>query len=202
MVEMIVVLTILVAVTAGVVALTAPTFTENAKDTATTLSLQELKNLIMGHASQQGYWDDMDEYPRPSALAVSSGHRSNHPQLAMLFVNPDSYTAGGDEVDTNTFDPATKNGWRKGGYVQQATGTYTVNVAAGFTALYGNDGDKAVLDGWGNPIVLQEPTGGTATEKIYSARLVSAGPNGILETDGVNAVPVTTGDDIVLYLRK
>ena len=32
-----------------------------------------------------------------------------------------------------------------------------MNTASNFTVQYGENGDPAVLDGWGNPIVVQNP---------------------------------------------
>ena len=61
-----------------------------------------------------------------------------------------------------------------------------------FTTDYGSDADPAVLDGWGKPIILQEAS-------TQNARLVSAGVDGVLETDP-NDPLASRGDDLVRFL--
>ena len=78
---------------------------------------------------------------------------------------------------TFRFDATYKRGWR-GPYLSQATGSYSINVSSGFTASYGNTGDKALIDAWGNPVVIQNPG---ATNGLQDVRVVSAGPNGIID---------------------
>ena len=68
---------------------------------------------------------------------------------------------------------------------------------------YQSDGDPAVLDTWGAPLVLQRPTAGTDEQRDQNVRLVSAGPNGVLEADPAQLTPTdltTRGDDLVLFL--
>jgi prepilin-type N-terminal cleavage/methylation domain-containing protein len=90
--------------------------------------------------------------------------------------------------------------------------------------LYGKPGDLIAADPWGNPIVLQIPAasafpaGTGEAERFRFARLVSAGPNGIIETpyedhgseklarlagrtSGSNDTPAR-GDDSVLFLMR
>jgi prepilin-type N-terminal cleavage/methylation domain-containing protein len=99
----------------------------------------------------------------------------------------------------------------------------TVAVAAGFGAEFGvadvdgvdpttnatvvtTPGDPTVLDAWGNPIVIQVPnTSGEATPSatdVMYARLVSAGPNGKLETPETERMLATfdRGDDVIMFL--
>ena len=92
---------------------------------------------------------------------------------------------------------------------------------------YGNPGEKAVGDPWGNPYVLQIPPANafaSAAEerRFHYARLVSAGPDGVLQTpcfasgtldadarralrlagrqsDGTAA---SRGDDVVLFIDR
>ena len=82
-------------------------------------------------------------------------------------------------------------------------------------SFYGATGDVAVADVWGNPIVLQIPppeaftVPGDETIRFHYARVVSAGPDGELETprdrlagmasDGSTA---RRGDDLVLFLNR
>ena len=98
----------------------------------------------------------------------------------------------------------------QGPYVQQNGGTYAVNDTNGFTLLYGNDTassssvtDPTVMDAWGRPIVIQVPTTGVGSEPgVNFVRLVSAGPDGVINTPENVAMPTTTerGDDIILFL--
>jgi len=83
------------------------------------------------------------------------------------------------------------------------------------TSPYGQPGDLTVGDPWGNPIVIQVPTAAAfsqptrAEDRLRYARLVSAGPDGVLTTpldrlaglaaDGTKAV---RGDDLVQFLNR
>ena len=84
------------------------------------------------------------------------------PQLRYLFINPltENTLTTADAGSTDmmvTYNPAYRLGWR-GPYVVANNGSvYTINAAAGFLEQYGENGDPAVLDGWGNPIVIQNP---------------------------------------------
>jgi prepilin-type N-terminal cleavage/methylation domain-containing protein len=90
------------------------------------------------------------------------------------------------------FDPNTRLGWR-GPYLLTATGTYPAND------IYGTKDAPAAIDAWGNPIVIQHPTSGDADY----ARLVSAGPDGVLNTPRTADAPSKEicADDVVEYLR-
>ncbi|MEM9826512.1 MAG: type II secretion system protein [Planctomycetota bacterium] len=138
--------------------------------------------------------------------------RPSHPQLKYLYHNPAAYLAADPESIEATsawsYDPSTRRGW-SGPYIDHASGSlgrYAEDSTRGFEPIYGSTGDPAPLDGWGNPIVLQQPvvTGGvhSATSVRY-ARLVSAGPDGILSTPPLTALPSPgeIGDDIVSYLE-
>lgn len=96
------------------------------------------------------------------------------------------------------------------------------------TTAYGVAGELALADPWGNPYILQIPPGRvferpTSKRRMYFARLVSAGPNGIVETpcfpikEEQNAeekcfcrlggrlesgAVAARGDDIVLFLTR
>jgi len=103
------------------------------------------------------------------------------------------------------------------------------------SAAYGFPGEPALRDPWGNPYVLQIPppqafskAGGALAdvpdeERFRYARLVSAGPDGVLSTPcffgNTNATgsawgpeqrrasifggrPAERGDDLVLFLRR
>jgi len=186
--ELVVVIVILAALAALVVPLISNTVGDSQQ--ATTLaSMRQLQDVITNR-----YWSEMDGVLRetdnslvpgfPQANPLSDEGRTPHyPQLAFLFRSPSACPP---------FDAVSRRGWH-GPYLQHSGGRYT--ITGSFTALYGLTGDPAVLDGWGNPIVLQRPT-------VESARLVSAGPDGILQTDVSVAMPTKTacGDDLVVFL--
>ena len=114
-------------------------------------------------------------------------------------------------------------------------GFHTMQVSTNGTRTYSyyartaegeGDGDWAKLDPWGNPYVVQvpgarafpagaRPEGGRADDAFAErrwrwARLVSAGPDGVLETPreelcaGLDADGTTErrGDDLVLFLNR
>lgn len=169
-------------------------------DDVTRQSLLRLRDVIVGT-----YHDDLDGLPRPGGPALSAG-RADHPQLAYLFLNPETHLDGNSltrDYDT-TFDPVSRRGWRGPYLLSNGSGfAYLVDAQRGFGTRYGEDGDPAVLDGWGNPIVLQEPVDPAATEfdRTRHARLVSAGPDGVLDTPPDVLLPSDTqrGDDLVLF---
>ena len=170
-------------------------------DDATRQSLLRLREVIVGT-----YHDDMDSLPRPGEDALLAG-RADHPQLAYLFLNPETHLDGHSftrDYDT-TFDPISRRGWR-GPYLLSngSRFTYLVNAERGYGTRYGEDGDPAVLDGWGNPIVLQEPVdlAAAAFDRRRHARLVSAGPDGVLDTPADVLLPSAAerADDLVLFL--
>lgn len=72
---------------------------------------------------------------------------------------------------------------------------------------YGQPGDAAVLDGFGRPVLLQVPctaaNGRPDDDDERHARVVSAGPNGRIETPVAARFPslAACGDDLVVYLR-
>jgi hypothetical protein len=139
------------------------------------------------------YWPDAKgQLPQPNPSV--SPNRVAAPQVRYLFVNPATENA------TITFDPVYKLGWR-GPYVVERSGAlYTVNPASGFAEQYGETGDPTVLDGWGQPIVIQNP--GLLPDGRQDVRLVSAGPDGVLDTPPNVATSALTaaqmGDDIIV----
>ncbi|MCS6851020.1 MAG: prepilin-type N-terminal cleavage/methylation domain-containing protein [Gemmataceae bacterium] len=196
--ELVAVLVILVALAALVVPIVASLSTD-ARDTVTRSTLSALRETIVNR-----YWPDMNgvmsagtvvadglPQPHPDSAQRSPTSREFHPQLAFLF-NPPVASLG--QAQYRLF----RRGWN-GPYVQYTGAIYRDPavmteaqwVARGFSNAYGVTGDPTVLDGWGNPIVLQRPAGAPV-------RLVSAGPNGILET--TEAMPEPASDDISVAL--
>ncbi|MEM9283723.1 MAG: hypothetical protein AAGA96_18020 [Verrucomicrobiota bacterium] len=106
-----------------------------------------------------------------------------------------------DNIDgEDPFQPATKRGWR-GPYIVHEGARYENYIESDTSDNfdddggnpYGINGDPAILDGWGKPVLLQQ----AGTE---DARLVSAGADRTLETDPSNPIDADRGDDIVLFL--
>jgi hypothetical protein len=150
---------------------------------ATQVSLQNVREAIVGSAAGPGYFGDMGQLPAT---------------LKDLFVMP---------AGAAPFNPQTGRGWR-GPYVSLSlTVSYAVDASgkSGFTNTYGQNGDPAPADAWLRPLVLQIPTAATTTadQKTY-ARLVSAGPDGIIQTPGdvLYPTPAVRGDDMVLFLYR
>ncbi|MEM9015802.1 MAG: prepilin-type N-terminal cleavage/methylation domain-containing protein [Verrucomicrobiota bacterium] len=97
----------------------------------------------------------------------------------------------------SSYDPALRRGWR-GPYLFDTGARYGNYIESGDgfpdnADITGIEDDPAILDGWGKPLRLQQPD-------TDDARLVSAGPNQIIETDNTNAVDADRGDDIILFL--
>ena len=151
------------------------------RNTAAQASLVQIRDAIMGTPDHPGFLSDTGRLPVT---------------LTELFNNP--FPSGNP---LSTFNRDTGLGWR-GPYLLNANGTYLINTSKNFIAAYGANGDPAVLDPWGNPFVLQRTTTGS-TDAF--ARLVSAGPSGVIDTPLVYAgtpypQPDARGDDIVLFI--
>lgn len=190
---------------------------------ATEASLTRLKSAMFGSADSPGYWQDMNRdmwfWPRylewlsraPSDAADISGASSDS---AAYFTSMMSFNA------------SRRVGWR-GPYMQFQGDIIPLDAGRGFTARLGGGVYRAPLDAWGNPVVMQWPSSyygsgtvdfgdarGDATMAVFIAsnsRLVSAGPDGILQTElNINSLqtyddfqlnPALVGDDIVLWLQ-
>ena len=186
LVEMVVVIAVLLALAA----LVLPNLTDTksqSMSTTTSASLTAVRDAITGSAAGPGFYGDMGQLPVT---------------LKDLFVAP-SWAAPAMQP----FNPQTGRGWR-GPYVTLSlTVSYPVDSSgnSGFTSAYGQNGDPTPADAWLRPIVLQIPTSAlTAADQKTYARLVSAGPDGIIQTpDNVNyPLPATRGDDLVLFLYR
>ncbi len=154
------------------------------KQIATEATLQRLRETIVGAPNRPGYWNDL--------LAYSGNPTQSPATLRDLFVvNPAL------PVALQTFDPTTHRGWR-GPYLLNPTGTYTVNATNGFTTTFGATGDPALIDAWGSPIIIQWPTGDPTSTYV---RLISAGPNGMIDTALTDLPASSRGDDLVVFLR-
>ncbi len=186
--ELLIVLAIL-AMIGGLVLPAAGRYVSETRETTTRYSLTRLRDVIA-----EVYWQDSGRLPRPSKV---TSERLDHPQLRYLFINPATETAAVD------FDRDYARGWRGPYLVHRDGALYTVssNSTIGFTSRYGLTGDPTVLDGWGRPIVVQDPPLPTASG-LRDVRLVSAGPDGIVQIDPTVATSAlttaNTGDDVWL----
>jgi prepilin-type N-terminal cleavage/methylation domain-containing protein len=193
LIELVVVVAIL-AIVAGFIIPSAVFLENRAKYTTANASLAAIRDAIVGTPSQPGYYSDTGQYPVT---------------LRDLFVNP--------FVSTNplvSFNRDTGRGWR-GPYLTSSIGAlYKDNNSSDasfssgtYPAAYGAIEDPIILDPWGNAIVVQYPqNSGTPDPTNAYGRLISAGPNGIIDTQPgtttSNFYPLSTarGDDIVLFL--
>lgn len=146
--------------------------TVTSEEAVTRTTLREVEKALLGYGNQAGYHAHNLELPT---------------RIAGLLIDVDNRGA---------YDFATKRGWN-GPYLFDTGARYGDVVESGdnFTTAYGTNSDPAILDGWGKPIILQQP------DSIH-ARLVSAGPNHVLETDPNDAIDSDRGDDLVRFLRS
>lgn len=215
--ELLIVLTILVALSTIIVP-TMGYLGRRSQSLAARENLYRLQELVVNR-----YWADMGELPRPAVDLdenVLETGRLDHPQLRYLFVNPDRAANGNDPfIYQKSATLLSGRAWQ-GPYLSHTGARYTVTdtdgTGDGFTSRYGLDDDPAVLDAWGRPIVLQVadesatdlPTDlGEFTEaqiRRLHARLVSAGPDGRIETPTDVLMPTAAdrGDDLVLFLFR
>jgi hypothetical protein len=203
---------ILVAL-AGLIVPVIGSYGRDSRQIATRENLLRLQDLL---ANQ--YKGDMGELPRPN-MAVETT-RKNHPQLRYLFINPDTLDvtpAPGATMLSGRFwrGPYTFHQgarYRDSNSKPPLDASFTNNGAYGLgdDPTTGFGGDPTILDAWANPIVIQEPyeQGGTqfspsATDKTYT-RLVSAGPDGIIQTpENVNMpTKAQRGDDVIIFLYR
>lgn len=155
--------------------------------TVTERSLLAVRNAICGSDGQSGYRADLGELP----LFVSDLFQQPTTLAGQPYLPP----------ELQTFDPVTRRGWR-GPYLEHTGSRYQIVNPLGFTGNYGVDGWPTAVDAWGRPIVLQWPQLGVGIDVRLFVRLVSAGPNGIVETPANVAYPsrASCGDDVVLYV--
>jgi len=190
--ELLIVLAILAAVSTLVLPSVGQRLGEG-RETLTSASLARLRDVVADvycqDARREFTWPNWIPWPNINV----SPTRLSAPQLRYLFVNPDTETA------TVTFDPVYKIGWRGPYVAEHGNQRYTVDMTANFTRQYGESGDPTVWDAWGRPIVIQSP--GLLADGRRDVRLVSAGPNGVLDTPPDVATPALTaaqtGDDLI-----
>ena len=200
--ELVVVLVILIAL-AGVVLPRLLSTDDTARGTVAETSAVTVRDAVMQ------FWSDC-KYAYPTAPVLDQRIQMGH-----LFDIP---TIGSFTI----YDPNVALGWN-GPYLESDGRPYVVDTASGFTMTYGDGSQFAVRDTFinqdldgdgaaesGSPFVIQEPTlaalATTATPytvgDLREVRVVSAGPNGVLEIDEtrfaaeLEAIPALKGDDI------
>lgn len=219
--EMLVVVVILAAVAALVVSNVDRT-RDDAELTVARATMQTMREALVGSPAGPGYLSDMKHVPGFQILAVRT-----HDLLS-----PTSYPLHA------RFDPVANRGWR-GPYLQNAQGVPNANVARGgrfpapgearvegeatfaergffpAASIYGQVDDLTAADPWGSPIVLQVPPlaaftyPSNAAKQFRYARLVSAGPDGVLTVPAdrlasrlMDGTAALRGDDVVLFLDR
>lgn len=185
--ELVVVVALLVVLAGFIIPLAAGQI-DKARTTATNANLVLIRDAIMGTSDKPGFYTDTGQFPKT---------------LKDLFIDPFAST---DPLAT--FNRDTGRGWH-GPYLIPTGSTYPNNFTSTYLA-----GDPAILDAWGQPIVIQIPDpnqfGATASQSFI--RLVSAGPNGVVDTQqnavdpsNTNNVPYpiasSRGDDLVLFIN-
>ena len=222
LVEILVVVAVL-AIVATIAISNVGSVCADSKITVARATLHALRDAVVGSSTGCGYMTDMKCVP---------GFRSANLRTHDLF-EPSSYPAFA------TYDPEAQRGWRgpylraasvantnalRNGLFPAANerrfeGDRTF-LERGFfydslQSYYGATNDVAAADPWGNPIVFQIPPtsafslSANDAKQFRYGRLVSAGPDGVLQTprdrlaglqsDGTCAL---RGDDLVLFLNR
>lgn len=232
-------LTVVLVILAALAALVVPMVGDQQETNATVTnnaSLTALRDSIIGNAGGPGLYADV-------RYAFPSGYDSDDLRVSHLFwnrldgtnTNPviqpyaletrkgwrGPYLRGGAPVlnvrpDAFNIFPASTDRRFDGDTTFAVRGFFP-----GGTTLYGSLGEPAIGDAWGNPVVLQIPSNDpngvafTTPEAAWKyARIVSAGPNGVLNTviNNVhlqalagkqldNSAPARD-DDVVIYLNR
>lgn len=162
LIELLTVLTILIAV-AGLVVPMVGNMQHDARSDVAQVNMRRLRDMVMA------YWSDMDR-----RLPCADEAHASAPQLQYLFMAP-TYLA--PLAHLNSFDPTTRLGWRGPYGMSVGTYPYSASDAGGFTTAFGSSGAPVILDPWNKPFVIQLPSANLA-------RIRSAGPNMVLnDTD-------------------
>jgi len=206
--EMVVVLAILSAITGLLTYSLAPsriTFSSAGRDRTaahivTDTTVQSIFEAVLGAPGAPGYWSDMEKVNVAFPMFV-----------AQLYVGPDQVAVSCPwtmlSANSNTvwfkslvaFNPRTGKGWR-GPYLNATGASYPFTLEATNRYFTGDLHPPALgscpvpLDGWGNPIIIQWGTLDAAEQAAISsgldaaqiqvkhARIISAGPNGVLDS--------------------
>lgn len=223
--ELVLVLVILTALGSMIIPMTEG-IGEDSRRTVTQTILRDLAATLTNRYQQdmEGFLiaDDggtpvpLPGLPFPDPLRFADHARNlNHPQLAFLFVNPQTFEDGlPATLDSDkTYSATTRRGWN-GPYVQHNGGRFrpvdqqlhASFTPDGFETRYAVLNDPALLDAWGRPVVLQVPILNEdfpLAVRWRHARLISAGPSGIINTPPDVLMPTLAqrGDDLVTFLQ-
>jgi type II secretory pathway pseudopilin PulG len=205
--ELMVVLLILIAL-AGVVVPFVHGTVEQATCQATDATLAAVKEAIMGSPQGPGYFHDMGGH-----FPEYKDNTGDHYHLHFLFATS-TFTSpkqGLYPSELKDFKPSLGLGWRRpylqgGGKLKDPSSLDASFDDLQYVHFKHTDftEDVFVLDHyrWRNPIVLQVPNNcPNYGNGSWCARLVSAGPDGKLDTKIADAGASNRGDDRVLFLR-
>ena len=217
LVELVVVVVVLVAV-AGLVIPRLTSVTEESKRQATLVTMGRLRDVLMGTPGMPGYFQDMELPPtaagslpcriKPQRAGCLLGRLilepgSNRPQLPSLLALHQQ------------FRPHHQIGLC-GPYLTNSAGTLSSALAQYSRGRIWpsppSDSPPAVLDGWGNPIIIQWPQGNDITSALFGGLCPACvrRANGIFNTPLTvtdltstwQTAPSTGYDDVVLFLRQ
>lgn len=195
----------------------------NAETTTLRATLTTVREAFTGSSNSSGYVADMKHVPLFNPVQI---------QLRDL-LDPSRYPAAA------AYDPVAQRGWRgpyldnvqsvlntdlsRRGLFPAADDRRSSDDATfldrhfyetASNSFYGAAGDRTAADPWGNPIVVQVPPASafdssTPEKRFQYARIVSAGPDGILDTPrdrlaGMQPEGTTEarGDDLVIFLSR
>ena len=204
LIELMVVVAILVILAGAIIPLLT-TYEAKAKITAVKASLSYVRESIVGKPDSPGWQSDVGRFPNSIAELLSASA-------------PTGVAA---------FNRVTNIGWR-GPYLIAQGGlypTYQTNSSYYYSSLqsyFGTAGDPALLDPWGDPIIIQRLTVSAGSVTLIDeagtshgpnaisttlppdgdyTRLISAGPDKTLNSDWKDPGGYSRGDDIILYLN-
>lgn len=179
LIELVIVLAILVALGSLVI----PQFPESRHSTAVAATRA---NLVVLRDAATAYFEDTKTTALPG-YPVTLAEEPQRFHIRWLFQSPVS----GSPV--SEFDPDVRLGWN-GPYIAMKTGTYGVDAARNLTVLYGDEDDPALLDAFtGTPIVIQWAN---APLRPCDLRIVSAGPDGVVDIPPATATADLTDADV------
>jgi len=170
-------LIVVLLVVAGLSGLLVPLFAgtiQNAQQVATRASLIQIRDAL------SEYWRDTKHVPLDGVTTVAT--ESDRFDITWLMTNP---VTGDTSVD---FAASTRIGWR---------GPY-LNASTGDAVAYGS---PLMIDAWNQPIVVQDVD---PTASLRDVRVVSGGPNGVVDVPGATATASLSvadiGDDLYVTL--
>lgn len=170
-------LVIVLMVLAGLSGVLVPLFAgtmQDAKVAATEASLVQIRD------ATSEYWLDTKYVALDGVTTVAT--ESNRFDIQWLMTNP----VTGDT--TTDFSPSTRIGWR-GPYLYASTGDVVAH------------GSPLMIDAWNQPIVVQDVNPSALLRDI---RVVSAGPDGVVDIPSATATDILTetdiGDDLYVTL--